>query len=143
MAVAKFVQMILLIAVAGNFVRTHQLEIRSLSGIESTGLLWVATRLLGELFLQLAISLLVWSGFDFGVRYWWNEQKLKMSISEYRREQRDESLDPRSRRRQAASQKSVANPGIQAIDPGAAPRQALRAGVSIRSSSQSAISATD
>lgn len=78
----------------------------------------IATTLIGELALVLSLSLVVLAAADYGYQFWQAERRLKMTIEELRREQREDEANPnlkRRRREMAASEASRQLDGPQPI----------------------------
>ena len=92
------VKLTVLIAVLIAFVRVRLPSAGPLTQGEPAELLGFAARTLVELGLLLALSLFVLALVDYGWQYWRHEQSLMMTVEELRREQREDSLDPRMKR---------------------------------------------
>ena len=95
---AGLVKLTVLVAVLIAFVRVRLPSAGPLTQGEPAELLGFAARTIAELGLLLALSLFVLALFDYGWQFWRHEQSLMMTVEELRREQREDSIDPRLRR---------------------------------------------
>ncbi|MEK6262178.1 MAG: EscU/YscU/HrcU family type III secretion system export apparatus switch protein [Planctomycetota bacterium] len=95
---AGLVKLTVLMAVLIAFVRVRLPSAGPLTQGEPAELLGFAARTLVELGLLLALSLFVLALLDYGWQFWRHEQSLMMTVEELRREQREDSTDPRMRR---------------------------------------------
>ena len=95
---AGVVKLTVLIAVLIAFVRVRLPSAGPLTQGEPAELLGFAARTLVELGLLLALSLFVLALLDYGWQFWRHEQNLMMTVEELRREQREDSIDPRRKR---------------------------------------------
>jgi flagellar biosynthetic protein FlhB len=89
------------LSVSTRFLFMHDWQLRSIGLDEPTGMLLQPARLLGELSIQLAFTLVLVALVDYGLRFWRNEQRLKMTVEELRQEQREESGDPQIKKRRS------------------------------------------
>ena len=87
-----------LVAVLIAFVRVRLPSAGPLTQGEPAELLGFAARTIVELGLLLALSLFVLALLDYGWQFWRHEQGLMMTVEELRREQREDSIDPRMSR---------------------------------------------
>ena len=92
---------LLVTCVGWFFVSSRQSQLLALAMGEPTVIFVRSAQLIGELFLQLSIGLLVFAVVDYGFRFWQHEQRLKMTVEERRREQLDDQVDPRIKQRRA------------------------------------------
>jgi flagellar biosynthetic protein FlhB len=107
----------ILFGVTWRFLTTHAMQLGSLGLDETPSMLVQPARMLGELCLQLSFSLVLFAFVDYGVRYWRQEQRLKMTVEERRQEQRDESGDPRiKQQRTRQGGRRTAIPTVVEID---------------------------
>lgn len=100
--VALAAGLIKLVALAGvlvAFVRVRLPAMRSFTEGEPAEMLSLAARCLGELGLLLALTLFALALLDYGFQFWRHEQSLLMTAEELKREQQEEELDPRFKRR--------------------------------------------
>ena len=95
---AGFVKLTVLIAVLIAFVRARLPAAGPLTQGEPAELLAFAARTIAELGLLLSLSLFVLALLDYGWQFWRHEQSLMMTVEELRREQREDSIDPRMKR---------------------------------------------
>ncbi len=95
---AGLVKLMVLIAVLIAFVRVRLPSAGPLTQGEPAELLGFAARTIVELGLLLALSLFVLSLLDYGWQFWRHEQSLMMTVEELRREQHEDSIDPRMKR---------------------------------------------
>ena len=95
---AGLVKLTVLVAVLIAFVRVRLPSAGALTQGEPADLLGFAARTIVELGLLLSLSLFVLALLDYGWQYWRHEQSLMMTVEELRREQREDSIDPRMRR---------------------------------------------
>jgi len=95
---AGLVKLTVLIAVLIAFVRVRLPSAGLLTQGEPAELLGFAARTIVELGLLLALSLFVLALLDYGYQFWRHEQGLMMTVEELRREQREDSNDPRMKR---------------------------------------------
>ena len=93
---------VVLACVTSRFLMARHLALRSMGLGEPLAMLVQPARLLGELCIQLSLSLVLLAIVDYGYQFWRQEQRLKMTVEERRREQRDDALDPRIKRRRMA-----------------------------------------
>ena len=84
------------------FVCSRLRQLFSLGSGEPAAMFVSMARLLGELCVQLSICLVLLAIIDYGFRYWRHEQRLKMTLEERRREQKEDDVDPRIKQRRAA-----------------------------------------
>ncbi len=92
------VKLTVLVAVLIAFVRVRLPSAGPLTQGEPAELLGFAARTIVELGLLLALSLFVLALLDYGWHFWRHEQRLMMTVEELRREQREDSIDPRMKR---------------------------------------------
>ena len=95
---AGLIKLTVLVAVLIAFVRVRLPSAGPLTQGEPAELLGIAARTIVELGLLLALSLFVLALLDYGWQFWRHEQSLMMTVEELRREQREDSIDPRLRR---------------------------------------------
>ena len=98
---AALLRLTVLLFVASRFVLTHDWKLRSVGSNEPMAMLAQPALMLGELAIQLSLTLVLIALADYGFRFWRNEQRLKMTVEERRQEQRDEAGDPNVRKRRA------------------------------------------
>jgi flagellar biosynthesis protein FlhB len=92
------IKLTVLITVLIAFVRVRLPSAGPLTQGEPAELLGFAARTIVELGLLLALSLFVLALLDYGWQFWRHEQSLMMTVEELRREQREDSIDPRMKR---------------------------------------------
>lgn len=95
---AGLIKLMILVAVLIGFVRVRLPSAGPLTQGEPAELLSFAARTLVELGLLLSLSLFVLALLDYGWQFWRYEQSLMMTVEELRREQREDSIDPRMKR---------------------------------------------
>ena len=95
---AGVVKLALLVTVLIAFVRVRLSSAGPLTQGEPAELLGFAARTIVELGLLLALALFVLALLDYGWQFWRHEQSLMMTVEELRREQREDSIDPRMKR---------------------------------------------
>ena len=95
---AGLVKLTVLVAVLIAFVRVRLPSAGPLTQGEPAELLSFAARTIVELGLLLALSLFVLALLDYGWQFWRHERNLMMTVEELRREQREDSIDPRMKR---------------------------------------------
>lgn len=106
-----------------RFLLTHQWQLRSLAAAPATSMLVEPSRLIGQLCVQLAICLTIFALIDYGVRYWRNEQRLKMTVDEVRQEQREAEGKGKRQRQTTNESVSEALPiGNRNLDPANPPK---------------------
>ena len=88
-----------LLVVLMAFARVRLSRWEAFTTSEPEEMLSLLARSLGELGLLLALTLFGLALLDYGFQFWRHEQSLLMTVEEVRREQREESLDPRLKRR--------------------------------------------
>ncbi len=93
------VKLATLLGVLVAFARARLSTLGAFSTGEPAELLSLIARSLGELGLLLSLTLFGLALLDYGFQFWRHEQSLLMTVEEVRREQREESLDPRLKRR--------------------------------------------
>lgn len=101
--VTTLLRLCAVVCVAARFALTHDWQLRSVGLDEPMGMLLGPARMLGELSIQLAFTLVLVAIVDYGFRYWRNELSLKMTVEERRQEQKEESADPQIRNHRSAS----------------------------------------
>ncbi len=119
-ALGRLLQLAVLALVTWRFLLTSGLQLRSVGLDEPMAMLVRPARMLGELCLQLSLSLVLFALVDYGVRFWRHEQRLKMTVEERRREQKDDGPNPSIKQRRARGVEHAAPPlslaEIDAID---------------------------
>jgi flagellar biosynthesis protein FlhB len=95
------VRLAILSTVTVRFWMARWWQIHSFASAEQAELLTGPATLIGELSIQLSLCLVAFALIDYGFRYWRNEQNLRMTIEELRREQRDDVIDPGIKKRRS------------------------------------------
>lgn len=96
-AVWRCLEATVLALICWRFWSCHQQVIASLGQGELLPMLVIPSKLLGELCFQLSLAISFMSVGDYFVRFWRNEQSLKMTFEERRRELQEDAVDPRFR----------------------------------------------
>jgi len=96
------------VGVTMRFLMIHDWQLRSIGTGEPVSMLVQLARMLGELSIQLSLSLVLLALIDYGYQFWRHEQRLKMTVEERRREQQDEAIDPRIRQRRTVANRRPA-----------------------------------
>ena len=98
-ALGFVVRLTVLAGITWRFILVHDWQLQFL-GLNETGMLLIQPfLLLGQLCVQLSLSVVALALVDYGYRYWRHEQRLKMTVEERRREQRDDAVDSRTKKR--------------------------------------------
>jgi flagellar biosynthesis protein FlhB len=98
-SLARLIRLGILAVVTYRFFAHHQWHFRSIASTETFSMMTLTENLVTDLCIQLSLCLLIFAFVDYGVRYWQNEQSLKMTIEERRREHREEEIDSRFKHR--------------------------------------------
>ncbi len=96
---AGLLKLVALLSVLVAFVRVRLPALGAFAQGEPSEMLSLAARCLGELGLLLALTLFALALLDYGFQFWRHEQSLRMTAEELKREQQEEELDPRFKRR--------------------------------------------
>lgn len=96
---AGLIKLVALLSVLIAFVRVRLPALGAFAQGEPSDMLSLAARCLGELGLLLALTLFVLALLDYGFQFWRHEQSLLMTAEELKREQKEDELDPRFKRR--------------------------------------------
>ena len=96
---AGLIKLVALLSVLVAFVRVRLPALGAFAQAEPSEMLSLAARCLGELGLLLALTLFALALLDYGFQFWRHEQSLLMTAEELKREQKEEELDPRFKRR--------------------------------------------
>ena len=93
------IKLVALLGVLVAFVRVRLPALGAFAQGEPSDMLSLAARCLGELGLLLALTLFVLALLDYGFQFWRHEQSLLMTAEELKREQKEDELDTRFKRR--------------------------------------------
>lgn len=119
-AIGSLLRLGVLVGVSSQFVMSRNWQLQSVGIDEPVRMLVQTARMLGELAIQLGVSLFLIGMIDYGYRYWRNEQRLKMTIEERRREQQEEETNPQTKKRRMAwggrRDSSTSLPGIGRVE---------------------------
>lgn len=96
---AGLIKLVALLSVLVAFVRVRLPALGAFAQAEPSEMLSLAARCLGELGLLLALTLFALALLDYGFQFWRHEQSLLMTAEELKREQKEDELDPRFKRR--------------------------------------------
>ena len=108
-------RLVLLVVISGVFVKTHFHNIFLIEQTEPAAMFLRGAELVGLLLLQLSICLFMIGILDYLFRFWCFQQRLKMTIQERRREQKEDEVNPGIRKKRAANQ-SVAAPEVKVLE---------------------------
>ncbi|MBS0203012.1 MAG: EscU/YscU/HrcU family type III secretion system export apparatus switch protein [Planctomycetes bacterium] len=96
----SLIKLTVLLAVLAWFVRNRLASAGPLTEGAPVEIFSLSMRLIGELTLQLSMSLVVLAILDYGFQFWRQERQLMMTVEEVRREQREDQVDRRWTHRQ-------------------------------------------
>jgi flagellar biosynthetic protein FlhB len=114
-AISRLLRIAVLSSVAWFFWKQRILKILALGERDAGEILVAAAQLMGELSIQFSVCLVVLALVDLSFRRWKYEQRLKMTVEELRREQKQDEIDPAIKRRRM-SVKSRTNVPADAVE---------------------------
>ena len=99
----SLIKLVVLLAVLGFFVRNRLASAGPLVEGAPVAIFTLSVRLIGELALQLSLSLVILAVLDYVFQFWQQERRLMMTVEEVRHEQREDQRDPRWKHPQPAA----------------------------------------
>ena len=100
---ASLLRIVVLAGLVWIYVSRQYAVVLSLGEGEPATMLVHSVRLIGELFIQVSTTLVLFGLINYGVCYWRHEKRLMMTPEERRREQKDDEVDPRVKKQRAAA----------------------------------------
>ncbi len=100
-ATGSMLRLALFAGITFHFVASRMSHFRSTGLTEPATMIFQPLRWMGELSIQLSLCGVVLAFVDYGYRFWRHEQRLKMTVEERRREQREDAIDPRIKQQRA------------------------------------------